>query len=152
MDKDVERKNIALCMEGFPRQQEGSNGSYVKVIQRFLSGQNSVWASMISKSGGFDGIFGGATTECVIYYQQSRGITADGIVGPTTWGKIGRDLFPLESIEQSTQFRYYKSRNYDVFGVTYTANQYEVTPRSVWKTWGNISTTYSNGISFHYGY
>lgn len=35
--------------------------------------------------GSIDGIFGYNTKNAVISFQKSRGISADGIVGPTTW-------------------------------------------------------------------
>lgn len=35
--------------------------------------------------GAADGIFGNNTKNAVISFQRSRGLDADGIVGPTTW-------------------------------------------------------------------
>ncbi len=38
--------------------------------------------------GEFDGIFGANTEKAVRLYQNTRGLTVDGIVGDITWGKI----------------------------------------------------------------
>ena len=38
--------------------------------------------------GGIDGIFGTASVAALKSYQKAQGITADGIVGPATWGKL----------------------------------------------------------------
>lgn len=41
------------------------------------------------RAGTADGIFGPGTRAGVTWYQKMRGITADGIVGPTTWKHMG---------------------------------------------------------------
>lgn len=38
---------------------------------------------------GADGHFGQETQQAVIAFQRSRGLTADGIVGPKTWAALG---------------------------------------------------------------
>ena len=40
-------------------------------------------------TGGADGIFGPKTKAAVIAFQKKHGLTADGVVGPTTWAKLG---------------------------------------------------------------
>jgi GH24 family phage-related lysozyme (muramidase) len=53
----------------------GSKGEDVAFVQRFLGIPD-------------DGIFGEQTKEAVIKYQQMRGLTQDGIVGPVTWNEM----------------------------------------------------------------
>ena len=54
----------------------GSTGSNVKLLQEFLN----IYA---------DGIFGKGTTKSVKEFQNTNGLTADGIVGPATWDCMG---------------------------------------------------------------
>jgi N-acetylmuramoyl-L-alanine amidase len=35
-----------------------------------------------------DGIYGRQTEAAIKRYQQQNGLTADGIIGPATWGKL----------------------------------------------------------------
>ncbi len=37
---------------------------------------------------GDDGVFGSGTSGAVIAFQRSQGLTADGVVGPKTWGAL----------------------------------------------------------------
>ncbi|MDP8960829.1 MAG: peptidoglycan-binding protein [Actinomycetota bacterium] len=41
---------------------------------------------------GDDGVFGSGTRKATIEYQRSRGLTADGVVGPQSWAAYHRDL------------------------------------------------------------
>lgn len=54
----------------------GSKGNDVKTLQSKLN--------LIA-----DGIFGPLTEEAVMEFQESNGLTVDGIVGPKTWAKLG---------------------------------------------------------------
>ena len=36
-----------------------------------------------------DGIFGNGTRNAVIAFQRSKGLVADGVVGPRTWAALG---------------------------------------------------------------
>lgn len=54
----------------------GSKGADVKILQQKLN--------LIP-----DGIFGHLTDEAVKEFQESRGLTVDGVVGPNTWEKLG---------------------------------------------------------------
>lgn len=54
---------------------KGSRGHAVKTLQYYLN--------MIE-----DGIFGALTEEAVKEFQGTHGLTADGVVGPTTWSKL----------------------------------------------------------------
>ncbi len=60
--------------------QQGSQGPDVQKLQQFLNQHGAHLA--------VDGDFGPATAAAVKAFQQSQGITADGVVGPQTWGKI----------------------------------------------------------------
>lgn len=61
----------------------GSTGEDVKNLQTFLN------AIVANNSLVVDGIFGNLTKEAVIAFQKEYGgLTADGIVGPQTWGVV----------------------------------------------------------------
>lgn len=64
----------------FHTQSRGNRGEDVKAIQYLLRARGySVSA---------DGVFGTGTESAVKSFQSSVGLTADGIVGPNTWGKL----------------------------------------------------------------
>lgn len=60
---------------------KGSKGNEVATLQKLLSRYETVIA--------VDGDFGPATEKAVIAFQKSKGLTADGIVGPKTWAALG---------------------------------------------------------------
>lgn len=60
---------------------EGATGDGVKRLQRALT-------ATLGSAVGIDGSFGPATTTAVRGYQTSRGLTADGVVGPDTWAAL----------------------------------------------------------------
>ena len=60
---------------------KGSSGYQVKVLQTLLKLNGY-------DCGTVDGQFGGKTYAAVIAFQKSRGLVADGIVGPKTWNKL----------------------------------------------------------------
>jgi peptidoglycan hydrolase-like protein with peptidoglycan-binding domain len=64
-----------------PTLSEGASGEAVRQLQIALkeTGQNP---------GAIDGQFGAQTLAAVKAFQQSRGIAADGVVGPITWVNI----------------------------------------------------------------
>ncbi|SEE59967.1 peptidoglycan-binding domain-containing protein [Streptomyces sp. TLI_105] len=61
----------------------GDSGAKVKEIQALLI----FWGYSVGSTG-IDGQFGSATEYAVKRFQSSEGITADGIVGPTTWAHL----------------------------------------------------------------
>ena len=63
----------------------GSVSNYVLIAQDDLN-------TLGFKTGGLDGIFGSLTENAVRAYQQSRGLTSDGIVGCNTWRSLGEDV------------------------------------------------------------
>jgi lysozyme family protein len=67
---------------------QGMSGSEVRTVQERLQ-------ALGHYQGAVDGDFGPQTRGAVVAFQQARGLTADGIVGPATWGA----LFPSEAQE-----------------------------------------------------
>ena len=59
----------------------GSRGSAVVDLQRRL-------AAAGFSAGAADGIFGSRTDAAVRLFQRARGLKADGVVGPLTWGAL----------------------------------------------------------------
>ena len=64
----------------WPLEQEGSKGEDVRTVQYLVTAQGH--------STGVDGVFGPATKSAVQAFQSSRGLGADGIVGPQTWSQL----------------------------------------------------------------
>jgi peptidoglycan hydrolase-like protein with peptidoglycan-binding domain len=72
-------------MNSGPTLQNGSTGSDVKRLQRIL-----VMLKYLDYTG-IDGQFGPNTETAVKQFQQSKGLTVDGIVGPMTWQAMPAD-------------------------------------------------------------
>ena len=64
-------------------------GSDVSAWQHFLVAQGVL-------TGGVDGVFGPDTAESTRAYQTSRGLEADGVVGPGTFAQAVRDGFEAQ--------------------------------------------------------
>jgi len=64
----------------WPLEQEGSEGEDVKTVQYLVTAQGHPT--------GVDSIFGPAAKAAVEAFQSSRGLGADGIVGPQTWPQL----------------------------------------------------------------
>ena len=64
----------------WPLVRRGDNIFPVRPLQQLLRARNHPVA--------VDGIFGPLTEAAVKAFQQSKGLTADGIVGPNTWPKL----------------------------------------------------------------
>ncbi|UNM16497.1 peptidoglycan-binding protein [Streptomyces formicae] len=64
-----------------PTVQNGSTGEAVTRLQRALT-------AALGRTVAIDGVFGSGTAQAVSDYQSSRGLGADGIVGPATWGAL----------------------------------------------------------------
>ncbi|MFD6668990.1 MULTISPECIES: peptidoglycan DD-metalloendopeptidase family protein [Streptomyces] len=60
---------------------EGSSGTEVKYLQRGLN-------ATLGRSLAVDGKLGSASKAAVVAYQKSRGLAADGVVGPSTWSAL----------------------------------------------------------------
>ncbi|MFP2929888.1 peptidoglycan-binding protein, partial [Pyxidicoccus sp. 3LG] len=65
-----------------PTLRPGARGEPVRALQQRLN-------QLGFNSGTADGAFGPKTEAAVKAFQKSRGLTADGIVGPKTWDKLG---------------------------------------------------------------
>jgi len=64
----------------WPLEQEGFKGEDVRTVQYLVTAQGH--------STGVDGVFGPLTKSAVEAFQSSRGLGADGIVGPQTWSQL----------------------------------------------------------------
>ena len=71
---------IAVAPEGHPTLHRGMQGDDVIMLQQALSNNNFSVA--------IDGAFGPGTETAVRHFQASKGLEADGIVGPSTWSKL----------------------------------------------------------------
>lgn len=65
-----------------PMVYRGSRGDAVRRLQELLHKKGF-------DCGAVDGIFGSKTYAAVAAFQKANGLSADGIVGPLTWGKLG---------------------------------------------------------------
>lgn len=80
-------KDPAFC--GFdnrltpPTIREGAAGNPVREAQCLLQ----VWGFSVGPMG-VDGVFGPLTTRATKAFQTSRGLAADGIIGPNTWARL----------------------------------------------------------------
>ena len=61
---------------------QGSKGNEVKEVQRRLK----TWGYY---NGSVDGVFGASTRSAVIAFQKKNGLTADGVVGKSTYKALG---------------------------------------------------------------
>ena len=66
---------------------QGDTGAQVAAVQYYLSYLSQTFYPAIPNSVP-DGIFGTGTRSAVIAFQNLFGLTADGIVGPATWGEL----------------------------------------------------------------
>ena len=70
-------------IEGLPVVQSGSRGDAAKILQGALIAKGYPCGSS-----GIDGVFGVNSVAALKNYQKAKGLTADGIAGPATWGRI----------------------------------------------------------------
>jgi peptidoglycan hydrolase-like protein with peptidoglycan-binding domain len=63
---------------GLPTLRFGARGDSVKALQRLLV-SNGYFVKI-------DGVYGALTEAAVKAFQSGRGLRADGVVGPRTWG------------------------------------------------------------------
>lgn len=77
---------------------QGSRGQDVITLQYLLNVISEYYPGISSVSQ--DGIFGGGTKQAVTAFQRQMGLTADGVVGPSTWNALYRTY---QGITQNTQ-------------------------------------------------
>lgn len=84
--------------------QQGSRGQKVRQLQYLLQ----VVAEYVPTIPEIrqDGIFGPATQNAVIAYQNFAGLTPDGIVGPATWNSLYRRVAGIIGNDQSYAYQY----------------------------------------------
>jgi zinc D-Ala-D-Ala carboxypeptidase len=70
----------AVTFNSWPVVKEGNTGSQVTTVQHLLTSKGYSTAA--------DSSFGPATKSNVIAFQRSRGLSADGVVGAATWGRL----------------------------------------------------------------
>src|ERR1035438_9629226 len=64
----------------WPLEQQGSKGEDVTTVQYLVTAQGHPT--------GVDGVFGSLTQAAMEAFQSSRGLSADGVVGPQTWPQL----------------------------------------------------------------
>ena len=84
----------AAAVAAYPTLQYGARGSAVTYLQQRL-------VYLRYDVGGVDGVFGYNTLHAVYAFQKVQGISVDGVVGPTTWGRLASPYRP--------KARYYRS-------------------------------------------
>lgn len=70
----------AFPQAAFPLTSNGNRGTDVVALQHVLAAHGRPVA--------VDGVFGSGTRSAVVAFQQSKGLTADGVVGPATWDAL----------------------------------------------------------------
>jgi len=85
----------------------GSRGAEVTSIQTRLKD----WGYY---KGSIDGIYGTQTRDAVKFFQQKNGLTADGVAGPATLGKIGLATGTATAAQASTGNNGYSSSDYNL--------------------------------------
>ncbi len=75
------RIGTPACAAGYPLLRKGAKGVYVFVLQDLLN-------ALGFTGGGLDGVFGNGVEAAVRRFQAANGITADGVVGCSTWQRL----------------------------------------------------------------
>jgi len=90
-------------IQPFPLVEEGDKNHPVQTLQHLLRARGNTVA--------VDGIFGPRTEAAVRAFQTSKGLTADGLVGPHTWGALilqvsrGSTGEAVRGVQEEFQFR-----------------------------------------------
>ena len=75
---------------------QGAKGNEVKEVQRRLK----LWGYY---NGSVDGVFGAGTRSAVIAFQKKNGLTADGVVGKSTYKALGMTASYQALVDKGTQ-------------------------------------------------
>ena len=79
---ETAKENGFVIAEAAAILRQGAKGSEVKEVQRRLK----QWGYY---NGAVDGVFGAGTKKAVIAFQKKNGLTADGVVGKSTYKALG---------------------------------------------------------------
>lgn len=83
LGKPAVKQEVLTPAQYYPTLKKGSKNDYVLHWQKYLN-MNGFFC------GNEDGIFGKNTELAVKQYQMSKGLKADGIIGPKTWTMVGK--------------------------------------------------------------
>ena len=78
----------------YPTLRRGSTGDAVRAVQQIMNYYSQCRSLPVAKLA-VHGIYGPLTEEAVRAFQQQRGLSVDGIVGPTMWQLLRQDLANL---------------------------------------------------------
>jgi lysozyme len=92
VENEVLQLQRLLNAQGFgPVAEDGIAGpetlSHCPLVRKGASGEITTWIQL-RVGADPDGDFGPATEQAVIWFQQSRGLSADGVVGQNTWRQL----------------------------------------------------------------
>ena len=79
---ETAKENEFVIAEAAAILRQGAKGNEVKEVQRRLK----LWGYY---NGAVDGVFGAGTKKAVIAFQKKNGLTADGVVGKSTYKALG---------------------------------------------------------------
>lgn len=82
LGKPIPKQKVETVAQHYPTLLIGSKSDYVLHWQKYLN-LNGFFCGLE------DGVFGKNTRAAVMEYQRSKGLVADGIVGPKTWESVG---------------------------------------------------------------
>ncbi len=83
---------------------EGSRGQGVQTLQYMLAILAQFYPELEDVKA--DGVFGPATTQAVLAFQHSHGLSPDGVVGEQTWDAIYRDYIGIGNYLERDRVRF----------------------------------------------
>jgi peptidoglycan hydrolase-like protein with peptidoglycan-binding domain len=97
----------AVALKAWPVLRQGANSGWPKVTVRSLQYLLDARGAKVT----VDSVFGAKTTAAVVAFQRARHLTADGVVGPLTWGaligtvRLGTVGFGVRAVQDQANFR-----------------------------------------------